>query len=102
MMRHQQTGHTAHRRAAQHWVIRICLLYVFILPLNAQQPQSFSLNRFEVVRVNDEDLQRLPSSVRTIFTDPVPDGEPVATLDDAVKRSGYTPLLLKSPDVTQF
>jgi hypothetical protein len=66
----------------------------------AQGPQTVALKRFDVIRVNPEDLRRLPESMRSIFADPVPDGEPVGSLEEAAKRAGFTPRLLsgKTPE----
>jgi hypothetical protein len=67
-----------------------------------QLQQTFLLKRFEVVRVDAEGMRRLPPSVRSVFTSPVPDGELAKSLEDAVKRAGFMPRLLKSPAVSQY
>src|SRR5262245_13759393 len=59
-----------------------------------QTPQVVTLKRFDVIRVNPDDLRRLPSSVRSLFADPVPDGEGVRDLAEATRRAGFTPQLL--------
>jgi hypothetical protein len=67
---------------------------------NAQQ--TLPLKQFEVIRVDVDDIRRLPSSVRPIFSDPAPDGELVKSLDEAAKLAGFTPRLLKSRTVDQI
>jgi len=68
------------------------VLWVHAIAL--QEPQTFALKRFEVIRVNPDGMRKLPESVRSIFVNPVPDGEPVDNLQDAAKRVGFTPRLL--------
>lgn len=84
----------------------VSLVIVAILPfhpLSAQAPQQvLQLKRFEVIRLNSDDVRRLPSSVRPIFSDPAPDGELAKSLDEAAKRAGFTPRLLKSPKVDEI
>src|SRR5262245_49679854 len=68
----------------------------FLLAIHAallQAPQILELKRFEVIRVNPDDLRMLPGSMRSIFADPIPDGQPVPDLE-AAKRVGFTPRLL--------
>jgi len=72
------------------------------LPASGQTEQTFSLQRFEVVRVNPNDFARVPASMRTILNNVIPDGQVVDGLDAAVKRAGFTPRILKSPAVSQF
>src|SRR5262249_50323878 len=72
-------------------------------PLAAQNAQqTFPLKRFEVIRVDVDDIRRLPPSVRPIFSDPAPDGELVKSLDEAAKLAGFTPRLLKSRTIDQI
>ena len=78
-----------------------CAMLIFS-PLLAQQQQTLLLRRFEVIRVNPDDFRRLPPSVLPIFSSPVPDGEPVASLDEAAKRAGFAPRLLKSVPASRF
>jgi len=73
-----------------------------LLALVLQSPQSIALKRVEVLRVNPGDIERVPGSLRTIFVDPVPDAEAVDSLDEAVKRAGFTPRLPKSAKKPQF
>jgi hypothetical protein len=87
-------------RYRKPWVLSAVLVF---FPSLAQQAQrSFPLKRFEVIRVDPDDMLRLPPSVRLIFSSPVPDGEPVVSLDEATKRAGFAPRLLKSPSVSRF
>jgi hypothetical protein len=82
--------------------VSLCLM-CFGSGLRARaQGQDIPLRRVEVIRVRQEDVGRLPQSLRSIFTDPVPDGEPVASLDEATKRAGFSPRLLRSQKVEQF
>src|SRR5262252_2014384 len=68
-------------------------LVLAIQAILLQTPPLLELKRFEVIRVNPDDLRRLPGSMGSIFADPVPDGQPVADLE-AAKRVGFTPRLL--------
>ena len=61
--------------------------------------QTFPLKRFEVIRVDVDDIRKLPASVCPIFSDPAPDGELAKSLDEAAKVAGFTPHILKSPAV---
>jgi hypothetical protein len=62
--------------------------------LPAQQSAGrFSLKKFEVIRVNPADMQRVPPSVRSIFMDPSPDAGGVDTLEEAARRAGFAPRL---------
>jgi hypothetical protein len=76
------------------------LLLVMLLVL--QSTQAVSLKRFDVLRVDRPDIERLPQSLRGIFADPSPGAEPVATADEAAARAGFTPRLPKSADKPQF
>jgi hypothetical protein len=58
------------------------------------QTQVFELKRFEVIRVNPDALQRVPRSMRFIFSDPLPDGERVNNVEEATKRAGFSPRLI--------
>jgi len=60
-----------------------------------QAPQILTLTRFKVIRVTSDDIRRLPNSMPAIFADPVPDGFPVDNLEEAAKRAGFTPQMLK-------
>jgi hypothetical protein len=59
-----------------------------------QAPQALMVKRFDVLRVNTEDLRRLPNSMRAIFVDPVPDGVPVKNLEEAAQRAGFMPRIV--------
>jgi hypothetical protein len=80
------------------------LLYVLLIfsASALQSQQTLSLKRFEVLRVDPDEIRRIPGSVRAVFMSPVPDGEPVKNLEEATKRAGFIPRLLKSPSVSQF
>jgi hypothetical protein len=68
----------------------------------AQQTASFALKRFEVIRVNAQDIARVPMALRAIFADPVPDAELVDSLAEATKRVGFTARLPKSEKKPRF
>jgi hypothetical protein len=68
----------------------------------AQQSASFALKRFEVLRVNSADIERMPVALRGIFADPVPDAELVDNLNEATKRVGFTPHVPKSGKMPRF
>ena len=76
------------------------LLLVLILALQSQQ--AIKLKRFEILRVDPAGMNRLPPSLRAIFADPVPDAEPVASLNEAEMRAGFTPRLPKSATPLQL
>jgi hypothetical protein len=76
------------------------LLTALLLGLQLAQPVA--LKRFEVVRVDEPAMERLPSSLRAIFADPTPGAEPVANLDEAAARVGFAPRLPKSADKPEF
>ena len=76
------------------------LLFFLLLALQAVQPVA--LKRFEVLRVDRPDIDRLPASLRGIFADPSPSAEAVATADAAAARAGFTPRLPKSTDKLEF
>ena len=76
------------------------LLLGLILALQSQQ--SFKLKRFEILRVDPAGMNRLPPSLRAIFADPVPDAEPVASIDEAAMRVGFTPRLPRSATPLQL
>ncbi len=59
-----------------------------------QSTQIFVVKQFEVLRVNSDELRRLPNSMRSLFVDPVPDGVLVDSLEEAAKRVGFTARLL--------
>jgi hypothetical protein len=78
--------------------VRPLLCFLCLLWLISPVP-SFAqivLNRFEVIRVDSEDIERVPGSLRLIFADPLPDAEVVNNLTDAATRAGFTPRLPKS------
>lgn len=93
---------------AQNARRRIFLGFVFLAitafhRLAAQDgQQTLPLKRFEVLRVDADDIRRVPSSVRPIFSDPAPDGELVKSLEEAAKVAGFTPRLLKSPAIDEI
>jgi hypothetical protein len=77
--------------------MKMCLMLAAILTLHTvalQAPQIFALKRFEVLRVNPDELRRLPQSIRSIFSDPVPDGVLVEDLEKAAAQAGFPPRLL--------
>jgi hypothetical protein len=76
------------------------LLLLVLLTLQAVQPVT--LKRFEVLRVDRADIERLPESLRGVFADPSPSAEAVATADEAAARAGFTPRLPKSTDKLEF
>jgi hypothetical protein len=76
------------------------LLFLLLLALQAVQPVA--LKRFEVLRVDRPDIDRLPASLRGIFADPSPSAEAVATVEEAAARAGFTPRLPKSTDKLEF
>ncbi len=76
------------------------LLLGLLLALQSQQ--SIKLKRFEILRVDPAGMNRLPPSLRAIFADPVPDAEPVASLNEAEMRAGFTPRLPKSATPLQL
>ena len=77
-------------------------LLILAAALLQQPAKNYPLQRFEVLRVNADDMTRLPQSIRGIFVDPVPDGVAAVNLEDAIKRAGFTPKILKSPAVEQL
>ena len=76
------------------------LLLGLLLALQSQQ--SIKLRRFEILRVDPAGMNRLPPSLRAFFADPVPDAEPVASLNEAAMRAGFTPRLPKSATPIQL
>jgi hypothetical protein len=68
-----------------------------------QSAETVLLKRVEVIRVNTEDVVRLPVSLHSIFAGPIPDSAtPMNNLDEAKRRAGFTPLLpvsAKPPDL---
>src|SRR5947207_1878483 len=71
----------------------LCLLcFLCSVPAFGQM----TLNRFEVIRVDSPDIERVPSSLRLIFADPLPDAEVVDNLSDATTKAGFTARLPKS------
>src|SRR5262245_46699226 len=73
---------------------------ILAVTLLVQQPRALELKRFEVIRVNPDELRRLPSQLRSFFGDPLLDGELADSIDEAAKRAGFTPRLLdgKKPE----
>ncbi len=108
--RERNTKGTKRTQKAQiSFLSLFCALCVLLVPFVfrsrslAQQSQNqFPLKRFEVIRVNPADIDRLPPSLRPIFVDPVPDAEPVDSLDEAAKRAGFGPRLPKSAAMPQL
>jgi hypothetical protein len=78
------------------------LFVPFVANFFAQDSTSISLKRFEVLRVDQADLARVPNDLRQIFADPVPDAEPVNSLSDATMRVGFTARLPKSDKTPRF
>src|SRR5436189_114295 len=76
------------------------LLLVLLLALQSQQ--AIKLKRFEILRVDPAGMNRLPPPWRAFFADPVPDAEPVASLNEAAMRAGFTPRLPKSATPIQL
>src|SRR5262244_2234116 len=84
------------RRIAQSFLCLLCFLCS--VPSFAQ----IVLNRFEVIRVDSQDIERVPSSLRPIFADPLPDAEVVNNLNDASTRAGFTARLPKADKPQQI
>ena len=80
--------------------MKAILQTILAVALLAQQPRTLELRRFEVIRVNPDELRRLPSQMRGFFGDPLLDGELAGSIDEAAKRVGFTPRLLngKKPE----
>ena len=78
------------------------MLPLLALIIALQSPQAIKLKRFEIVRVDPAGMNRLPPSLRAIFAEPVPDAEPVASLNEAATRAGFTPRLPKSATPLQI
>ena len=80
------------------------LLIVLLSTLALQQSvQTVLLKRFEVVRVNSDDVDRLPVSLRPVFAGPIPDSvTPVRSLDEAARLAGFSPRLPKSATPPQL
>ena len=76
------------------------MLLFLLLVFQAVQPVA--LKRFEVLRVDRPDIERLPTSLRPIFADPSPSAEAVATADEAASRAGFSPRLPKSTNKLEF
>src|SRR5436190_21974800 len=74
----------------RHALAAILVIHSVLL----QAPGVLALKRFEAIRVDPDELRRLPESMRSLFIDPVPDGEAASNLEEAAKRAGFTPLLL--------
>jgi len=89
-------------------IVRQQLLYtrsmfvLLALLLALQSQQAVKLKRFEILRVDPAGMNRLPPSLRALFADPVPDAEPVASLNEAAMRAGFTPRLPKSATPVQL
>jgi hypothetical protein len=77
------------------------MLFLVIL-FALQSTQAVALKRFEVVRVDRAEMERLPESLRSIFADPSPGAEPVASQDEATSRIGLTARLPKSTVKPEF
>ena len=81
------------------------LMLAALLTIHAmvlQSPQTYALKRFEVIRVNGDEMGRVPAGMRFIFSDPVPDGERVANLQEAEKRVGFSPRMIKGKTPTRL
>jgi hypothetical protein len=74
----------------------------FVANFFAQDSTSIALKRFEVLRVDQADIARVPNDLRQIFADPVPDAEVVNSLADATVRVGFTARLPKSEKMPRF
>jgi hypothetical protein len=74
----------------------------FVANFFAQDTTTIPLKRFAVIRVNQQDINRVPNDLRQIFADPVPDAEVVNSLNDATMRVGFTVRLPKSDKTPQF
>ena len=96
MNRERNTRSTRGTRRIRSFLCLLCFLCS--VPSYAQ----YSLKRFEVIRVDANDIDRVPSSLRQIFADPVPDAEVVGSLNDATTRVGFTAKLPKSDKTPQF
>jgi len=83
------------------WTLFV-LFVPFVAILSAQDTTSIPLKRFAVIRVNQQDINRVPNDLRQIFADPVPDAEVVNSLKDATARAGFTARLPKSDKTPQF
>src|SRR5215831_13530025 len=77
-------------------------MFLLLILLALQSTQTVALKRFEVVRVDRAGIESLPSSLRSIFADPSPGAEPVASQDEATSRIGMTPRLPKSTVKPEF
>jgi hypothetical protein len=78
----------------------VILQTILAVAFLAQQPRILELKRFEVIRVNPDEMRRLPSEMHAFFGDPGLDGELANSIDEAAKRVGFTPRLLngKTPE----
>ena len=77
-------------------------MFLLLILLALQSTQTVALKRFEVVRVDRAGIESLPASLRSIFADPSPGAEPVASQDEATSRIGMTPRLPKSTVKPEF
>src|SRR5579862_953658 len=75
---------------------------LFVANLYAQNPTTVALKRFEIIRVDQADINCVPNDLRQIFADPVPDSELVSGLSEVTKRVGFTARLPKSDRTPQF
>jgi hypothetical protein len=74
--------------------MRLTSTLLLIVAMTLQSSQTLVLKGFEVLRVSPDDLRKLPNSMRAFFVDPVPDGFPVDSIEEAAKRVGFTPHVL--------
>lgn len=85
---------------------RLFALLVCFVPLAAnlfaQDLTSVQLKRFEIIRADQPDINRVPNDLRPIFADPVPDSELVSDLNEATRKAGFTARLPKSDKPPQF
>lgn len=85
------------------YILQAVIALMPVLGPALQSSQNFPLKRFEVIRVNPADVERLPASLRAILIDPIADGEPVDSLEKAAKRAGFAPRVPKAmPAMPQF
>ena len=77
-------------------------MLLLLLLIALQSTQTVALKRFQVVRINPQQSARMPKSLAAIFVDPVPNAEPVDTVEEAATRAGFTPRLPKSANKPEF
>src|SRR6516162_9419837 len=102
MKRERNTRSTRGTRGTRVSCSFLCFLCFLCSVPAFGQSVSVALKRFEVIRVDSSDIQRVPNDLRQIFADPVPDAEVVNSLNDATRRVGFTARLPKSDKAPQF